>query len=203
MFKLKDVLSSSCCDLEARLIRDKDRLRETIGALKGMGFKISMTQGVFDLLHIGHCRFLEEAKKLADILVVLVDSDMLTRSRKGEGRPIVPEDERLQMLAYIRVVDILVVRDEVIRGEGTAGDLIELIVPDFLITSETTKDFTEAEKKRLVEEGLCGKVVTLPAQATISTSARIRNLQMDGGRELSKKIEGVVAEYLKMGGDGK
>lgn len=200
---LKDVLRSSCCSLEARLIGDREQLKDVMKALKDMGYRIAMTQGVFDLLHIGHCRYLEEAKNQADILIVLVDSDELTRARKGEGRPIVPENERLQMLAYVRVVDILVVRNEVVKGEGSEGDLIELIKPDVLVTSETTGDFSEEEKERLVREGLCGKVVTLPAQATISTSARIRNLQMDGGRELSRAIEEVVSKYLRTGGDGR
>jgi D-beta-D-heptose 7-phosphate kinase/D-beta-D-heptose 1-phosphate adenosyltransferase len=152
-------------------IKDFTVLQKTVEAHQKAGKKVVLTQGVYDLIHEGHAAYLEKARAYGDLLVVGVDSDALTRLRKGPNRPIVPEGERLKMLAHLRHVDIVTVRDV----EHGIGDLIKLLKPDVLVTSSSTKDFSK--KEQLEYKKWCGKVIVLPPQAVTSTSARIRNLR--------------------------
>lgn len=76
------------------------------------GRTVAFANGVFDLLHVGHLRYLEGARELADVLVVAVNSDASTRANKGPGRPIVPEAERMELLSALRCVDAIVPFDD-------------------------------------------------------------------------------------------
>jgi len=191
-------------DLEARLVKDRQELAKIIEALKNLGHRIVLTMGVFDLLHIGHCRYLREARAKGDILVVGVDSDELTRKSKGPNRPTVPEDERLEMLANVRWVDILVVRSL----KEHPDDLVKQVKPDVWVTSSTTRMFKQDVKKRL--QKYCGEITTLDAQATISTTKRISELERVGlgqlGRDMVEVLEkhGIVEPVLngQKGGKG-
>ncbi|NCO62165.1 adenylyltransferase/cytidyltransferase family protein [Candidatus Kaiserbacteria bacterium] len=109
--KIKNILSPGA-NLKDRFIPDLNELKQVIGDLKCMGYRIVLTQGVYDPLHEGHARYLEKALSYGDILVVGVDSDELTRLRKGPNRPVVPQKERLQMLAHLRHVSILTLREK-------------------------------------------------------------------------------------------
>lgn len=179
--KIKNILSPGV-NLSDRFIPDFNELRRVTDDLKRMGYRIVLTQGVYDMIHEGHARYLEKALSYGDILVVGVDSDELTHLRKGPNRPIVPEKERLQMLAHLRHVSILTVR-EVKHG---LGKLIETVRPDVLITSSSTSDF--GKKEIAVYKKICGKIVTLPPQAATSTTARVRSLTISGADELAKEI---------------
>ena len=143
------------------------------------------------MLHEGHARYLERALSYGDILVVGVDSDELTRKRKGPNRPVVPQTERLQMLAHLRSVGILTLR-EVHHG---LGKLIETVKPDILITSESTKDFGKSEIAAYKK--YCGKIITLPPQAATSTTARVRLLTISGADHLAREIMQAVPELVK------
>ncbi len=171
-------------------IPDLKILAKTIEAYKKMGSKIVLTQGVYDLIHEGHAAYLEKARALGDLLVVGVDSDELTKLRKGPNRPIVPQAERLKMLTHLRHVDIVTIR-EVKHG---IGDLIKLIRPDILVTSSTTKDFSK--KEQLEYKKWCGKVVVLPPQAVTSTSARIRSLTIEGAEQLATEINNLTRDFI-------
>lgn len=142
------------------------------------------------LIHEGHAAYLEKARAYGDMLVVGVDSDALTRLRKGPNRPIVPEGERLKMLAHLRHVDIVTVRDV----QHGIGDLIKLLKPDVLVTSSSTKDFSK--KEQLEYKKWCGKVIVLPPQAVTSTSARIRNLTIEGAEQLAAEISKITREFI-------
>ncbi len=90
-------------------------LAETVTALeepRRRGLKVAMANGVFDLLHVGHVRYLQAAKEMADLLVVAVNSDASTRAYKGPTRPVVPEGERAELLAALSCVDYVVVFEE-------------------------------------------------------------------------------------------
>jgi D-glycero-beta-D-manno-heptose 1-phosphate adenylyltransferase len=76
------------------------------------GLKVALANGVFDLLHVGHVRYLEGAKALADRLVVAVNSDASTRAAKGPGRPIIPQEERAELLEALACTDLVLVFDE-------------------------------------------------------------------------------------------
>jgi rfaE bifunctional protein nucleotidyltransferase chain/domain len=142
---------------------------------------VVLTQGVYDLLHEGHALYLEMAKSYGDILIVGVDSDELTRLRKGPNRPIVPQEERVKMLIHLRHVDVVTLRE----AHHDIGELIRLVHPDVLITSTSTEDFKKDLGKGTYNE-YCGEIVVLPPQAATSTTARIRNLTIEGAQTRSK-----------------
>lgn len=142
--------------------------------------KIVLTSGSFDMLHIGHCRYLSQAKKNGDILFVGIDSDEKIRVRKGADRPVVPQDERLEMLTYINSVDHVVLKNI----SEPKWELIKLIRPDVLITTAST--YTPKQKKQLLE--FCGKVKVLRRKATTSTSAKIRLVQIGAEKRITKTI---------------
>lgn len=186
-------------NFEDRIIRDYAELRDVVEVLKAMGKKIVMTNGVYDLQHNGHWRYLARAKEHGDILVVAVDTDQITRKRKpGTRRPIDSEEDRMESLLHTRYVDIITLRN-VMPGEN---DDIEAVVPHVLITSETTKDFPEGVKKKLTEEmGI--EIVVLPPQASTSTTARIRLLMVDGAQELGRVVTGAISDYIGSFEEGK
>lgn len=180
---------SNTASFEDRFIPDYDELRQKINHLQGLGNEVVLTMGVYDLVHIGHAKYLEKARQQGDVLVVGVDSDKLTKDRKGDDRPVVPERERLKMLSHIRSVDILTLR-ELSHG---MNELVEVVKPDVLVVSETTEDIDKEVISKL--EGFCGEVKELPPQAETSTTNRIRKLTIDGALEFIGRIEELIDEY--------
>jgi rfaE bifunctional protein nucleotidyltransferase chain/domain len=86
--------------------------RGEVDAARAAGRTVVLANGAFDLLHVGHVRYLEAAKQLGDVLVVAVNSDASVRASKGEGRPVVPQAERLELVAALRCVDHVLIFDE-------------------------------------------------------------------------------------------
>ena len=186
---IKKVLESGA-EPKHRFIENYKELKTLVEACKEMGYRIVLTQGVFDLIHEGHAAYLSKAKSHGDLLIVGVDSDALTKQRKGPNRPIVPEDERIKMLLHIRSVDIVTIRD---IKDGLGG-LIKLVQPDVLIASQSTADF----KKDMVYDynKYCGKIVILPPQATTSTTGRIRKLSIEGAEKLAREVSKLTQDFL-------
>lgn len=170
---------------EARYIADRGQVVDYVDALKTLGQKIVLTSGTFDLVHVGHARYLEKAKTFGDILVVGVDSDRKVRERKGPDRPIVPDQERVQMLAHLRSVDLLTLKE----SDEAQWQLIKEVQPDTLVvTAETYSSSVISELGRI-----CGEVMVLEPQATTSTSAQIRRLQVDFGSKITQPIDEILA----------
>ena len=96
----------------AEIIRDHDKLFSVIESLKKNGKRIIFTNGCFDILHVGHVRCLNDAKKIGDVLVVAINDDKSMRINKGEGHPLMPEDERMEILAALRCVDYITLFSE-------------------------------------------------------------------------------------------
>ncbi|HLY65798.1 MAG TPA: D-glycero-beta-D-manno-heptose 1-phosphate adenylyltransferase [Chloroflexota bacterium] len=92
------------------------------------GKKVVFTNGVFDLLHVGHVRYLQQARQLGDVLLVGLNSDASTRAIKGPDRPLVPQDERAELLLALRSVDGVVIFDE-----PTANAAISTLQPDVYV----------------------------------------------------------------------
>jgi D-beta-D-heptose 7-phosphate kinase/D-beta-D-heptose 1-phosphate adenosyltransferase len=157
---------------EERLIIDQDKLQVKIQALKTLGLKIVLTSGSFDLMHIGHMRYLREARKLGHCLVVGVDSDEKIRAKKGEYKPVIPEMERAEMVAHSRYADIITIKPK----ESERWGLIKLVRPDVLVASKRNEH--NPENERALAE-FCGELVVFESQATTSTSAQIRRLQRE------------------------
>lgn len=86
-------------------------LEEVVAGHRGRGRRIVLANGAFDLLHVGHVRYLEGARRLGDVLVVAVNSDASVRAAKGAGRPVVPAAERAELVAALRCVDHVLVFD--------------------------------------------------------------------------------------------
>ncbi|HIE34767.1 MAG TPA: D-glycero-beta-D-manno-heptose-7-phosphate kinase [Campylobacterales bacterium] len=109
-------------------IKSYEKIQEVVKYLKNKGKKIVFTNGCFDILHIGHIKYLEKAKKLGDVLIVGVNSDESVKKLKGENRPINSEYDRAYILTTLEFVDYVV-----IFNEETPYDLIKLIEPDILV----------------------------------------------------------------------
>jgi rfaE bifunctional protein nucleotidyltransferase chain/domain len=110
--------------MSAKLL-SREQLRERVSQWRAAGEKIILTNGVFDLLHVGHVRYLRAAKQLGGRLVVAVNSDTSTRALKGPGRPATPEEERAEVLAAMEDVDAVV-----IFAEPDVRAIIREIRPD-------------------------------------------------------------------------
>jgi len=180
-------------DQPAQILMNAEEIQPLLDKFRKQGKKIVLTQGVFDLVHIGHARYCQEAKKYGDVLIVGVDSDEKVRSRKGPDRPIVPQEERLEMLTYLGSVDVVVLK----QLHAPKWHLIKLIHPDVLVA--TKENYTPEKVKELKQ--FCGKVVVLDPMATTSTSAKIRRLQIGAakkiGETLSTKLVKTIEEVLK------
>jgi D-glycero-beta-D-manno-heptose 1-phosphate adenylyltransferase len=201
---LKNVLDGSC-GVEGKYIPDFNDLEVIIRMLKEGGYSTVLTQGVYDMFHVGHKRYLEDASKFANVLIVGVDSDELTRETKGKADPSRPFDrfeDRIELLSGLYFIKILTRR----HTDRHTDDLIKLVRPDVLVISKTTSSFTEEKKKELEE--FCGRVEHLEPRAdpsATSTTAKVRRLRAEGGRELaellSQSIQKTVESYLNGGTD--
>jgi D-beta-D-heptose 7-phosphate kinase/D-beta-D-heptose 1-phosphate adenosyltransferase len=177
---------------EERLKGSLDELRRTVQHLKGIGLDVVLTSGSFDLIHLGHVKYLAKAKERGDVLVVGVDSDAKIRRRKGEDRPLVPERERLEMLAHQRPVDLLYLKPE----EEERWALIRAVEPDVLVLT-ADHSYSEAEQAELRE--IVGEIAIIERQATITTSERIRQLYMHLGERLAEVLPGLVRDIVRQG----
>jgi D-beta-D-heptose 7-phosphate kinase/D-beta-D-heptose 1-phosphate adenosyltransferase len=181
---------SSDVNYEERLISSLERLSELVDHLKGIGLRIVLTSGSFDLVHLGHVKYLAKAKELGDVLIVGVDGDAKIRKRKGADRPMVPEDERLEMLAHQRPVDLIYLKAE----DEARWALIKTVKPDVLVLS-TDHSYSPEELEEL--EGVCGSVQVLERQAAVTTSERIRQLYMHLGEQLGPRLAEILPDLIE------
>ncbi len=106
-------------------VLSEQALADAVAADRQAGLTIAFANGCFDLLHVGHVRYLEASANEADVLVVAVNDDASVRSMKGEGRPIMAAEHRAEMVAALRAVDFVV-----IFPEPTVGPLLDVLRPD-------------------------------------------------------------------------
>jgi D-glycero-beta-D-manno-heptose 1-phosphate adenylyltransferase len=141
-----------------------------VRALRAAGNTIVFTNGVFDLLHPGHVRYLQQARALGDALIVGVNSDRSVRAIKGPSRPITTEDERAELVAALSCVDGAVVFDE-----DTPWQLIAALQPDVLVKGA---DWAEnAIVGRDIVEARGGRVVRIPIESGYATTAIIERIR--------------------------
>lgn len=180
---------------EQKIILEITELEKRIRKYKREKQRIVLTQGVFDLVHIGHARYCEEAKKYGDVLIVGVDSDEKVRTRKGPDRPVVPQEERLEMLTYLRSVDLVFLKEM----NEMKFNLIKTVSPEVLVVTRENYDAYKPEQIAELQE-FCGEIVVMEPQATTSTSAKIRLLQMGAAKKisttLSEKLIKTIEEVL-------
>lgn len=143
-----------------------DRVRE----LKRQGRIVVFTNGCFDLLHPGHTRYLSEARALGDVLVVAVNSDRSVRELKGPGRPVVPEDERAELLAALRSVDYVTIFDD-----PTPRQVIARMLPNVLVKGADWGPNAIVGREEVEAAG--GQVISIPLAEGYSTSAIIKKIK--------------------------
>jgi len=147
-----------------------DQARKQVEAWRKNNKKIAFTNGCFDLLHIGHLRYLNEARRLGDYLVVGVNSDASVSQVKDSTRPITPQDQRAEMLAGLAVVDAVVIFDE-----PDPYNLIARLKPDFLVKGGDWP--IERIIGREVVEAGGGRVLSIPLTPDISTTTIIERIR--------------------------
>jgi rfaE bifunctional protein nucleotidyltransferase chain/domain len=148
------------------------------GREKRNGRCLVFTNGCFDLLHPGHVETLEKARELGDVLIVGVNSDRSVREMKGTGRPIVPEQERAEVLAALECVDAVVIFDE-----PTPREIVEALLPDVLVKGGDWASDQIIGREEV--EGAGGKVVSVPVVAGYSTSAMVEKIRRLDGSDSS------------------
>lgn len=159
-------------DHSKKFIADIKALAKIAEGLKEAGSRIVVTIGSWDMLHIGHGRYLKKAKEAGDILIAGVDSDRAIKSYKGPTRPMIPEKERIEMLTYLGFVDFVTVIDDVDGSGMWMFGLVKEIKPDVFVAvvdSYPQEQIDELKK-------YCKEVIVLDRQAETSTSNQIRSV---------------------------
>ena len=145
------------------MLAERARLRDS-------GARLVFTNGVFDLLHVGHVRYLAQARALGDALVVAINSDRSVRELKGPDRPVFDQAERAEILAALRQVDYVVVFDDI-----SPRNVITQLLPDVLVKGGDYQ--LDQIHGREEVEAAGGKVISLPFVDGASTSGLIARVK--------------------------
>jgi rfaE bifunctional protein nucleotidyltransferase chain/domain len=154
-------------------VLDRASLVNEISHARVAGKTIVLANGCFDLFHVGHIRYLAGAKALGDVLVVAVNSDKQAHRLKGEGRPLIPEKERAELVASLRCVDLVTIFDE-----PTVEELIRAIRPDIHAKGTDYTIETVPERETVLECG--GQVAIVGDPKDHSSSEMIKKLTLAG-----------------------
>jgi rfaE bifunctional protein nucleotidyltransferase chain/domain len=149
-------------------------LEEMLGErqrLRAAGVRLVFTNGVFDLLHVGHLRYLAAARSLGDALLVAINSDRATRQLKGPDRPITNEGERAEILIALRPVDYVTIFDH-----ASPRSLIAQLLPDVLVKGGDYKLHEIHGREEVETAG--GRVISLPFVDGASTTTLIERMRM-------------------------
>jgi rfaE bifunctional protein nucleotidyltransferase chain/domain len=139
-------------------------------AARARGLRVVFTNGVFDLLHPGHVRYLRDARALGDVLIVGLNSDDSVRRNKGPERPITPEHERAEVVAALACVDAVVV-----FPEDTPAEIIRSIQPDVLVKGADWPADQIVGRETVEARG--GRVVLVPVEAGYSTTSIVERIR--------------------------
>jgi len=151
-------------------VKKLKELKQIVDTLKKQGKKIVFTNGCFDLLHIGHVRYLQEARSLGDVLIVAINSDESVRKIKGKGRPIITANERAEIVAALECVDYVTIFSEILPNK-----LIEILKPDIHVKGGDYSINELPEAKIVKSYG--GKVVIVTKIENRSTTKIIERIK--------------------------
>ena len=158
--------------MSGKILSHVELMNERAG-LRAAGQTLVFTNGVFDILHVGHVRYLSEARALGDALVIAVNSDRSVRELKGPGRPLTKENDRAEIVAALRVVDYVTIFDDV-----SPRSLIARLLPDVLVKGgDYALDQIHGREE---VEAAGGRVVSLPFVEGVSTSQIIERMKKTG-----------------------
>lgn len=175
-------------------IIDRVALKEIVDRLKADGKKVVFTNGCFDILHVGHLRYLQHARGLGECLVIGLNTDEAVRNLKGSERPFVPENERAEMMAGLECVDYVV-----IFKEPTPIEILGELKPDIHVKGGDYV-LSQIPEARFVQE-YGGEVVIVPQIAGKSTSrlvSHVRSVASTGalGRDKKSRVVGIIPARL-------
>ena len=157
--------------MKAKIV-DADSLAAMAEALRQKGGKLVLTNGCFDLLHVGHIRYLDAARALGDALAVALNGDASVRALKGDSRPIIPESERAEIVAALESVDYVVV-----FPETRVTQLLEKVRPAIYVKGGDYTPATLNTEERQALEKIGAEIRILPFEPGYSTSALINRLK--------------------------
>ncbi len=157
-------------------IRSRDALAPLLATARRQGRKVVFTNGCFDLLHVGHVRYLQKARQLGDLLVLGLNSDASIRRLKGPQRPLIGEEERAHILAALDCIDYVTIFDE-----DTPLELLEVLRPDILVKGG---DYTP--------ETVVGK------ELVESYGGRVELIQFVDGKSTTGIIEKILENYRNL-----
>jgi rfaE bifunctional protein nucleotidyltransferase chain/domain len=160
--------------VSGRLAPDYRELALELDEQRRRGRSVVLTNGCFDVLHVGHVRLLRAARELGDLLVVALNSDASTRANKGEGRPWIPLAERMEMVAALEGVDWVTSFDEL-----TAGPLLQTLKPDVHLKGTDWSEETVPEREVVLAYG--GRIAIAGDPKTHSSSELIESLRRASG----------------------
>jgi len=150
-------------------IKNLSQMKGIVAQLKNRGQKVVFTNGCFDILHVGHVRYLNKAKKQGDVLIIGLNTDRSVRAIKGEKRPVVPEKERAEVLGALECVDYVV-----LFGDPDPLRLIEALRPDVLVKGA---DWPRSQIiGREIVEKMGGRVVRVPLVAGAASTGVIEKI---------------------------
>ena len=155
-----------------KLVAQKD-LQKLVRRLRRAGKKVVWTNGCFDVLHVGHVRYLDAARRLGDVLIVGVNSDGSTRKLKGPGRPVVPERHRAEIVASLSAVDYVVV-----FGARSPARLLGIVTPDIFVKGgDYNLETVDPVERATVEKhgGQLAFISFVRGQSTTRMLRRMRN----------------------------
>lgn len=155
-----------------------EELKTILSQLKAAGKRIAFTNGCFDLLHVGHTRYLRQAREMADVLIVALNTDGSVQALKGAGRPIQPQEDRAEIIASLESVDYVLLFEE-----QNAVALLDALQPDLYVKGG---DYTVAnlpEAETVTAYG--GYLVILPFEEGRSTTRLIERIKGDEGADSS------------------
>jgi rfaE bifunctional protein nucleotidyltransferase chain/domain len=158
-----------------------------VARLRREGKRVAFTNGVYDLIHPGHVRYLEAARALGDALIVGVNSDRSVRANKGPSRPVNPEAERAEVIAALACVDAAIVFDE-----DTPYEIIDRLQPDVLVKGADWAE--DAIVGRDIVEARGGRVVRMPVEPGFSTTALIEVARTSTAITKARRREGTTED---------
>lgn len=168
-----------------KMILSYQEIAQYVQACRVLGARIVCTIGSWDVLHVGHVRYIMEASRFGDVLIVGVDSDVGVKKYKGPLRPIINQHERMEMVSYLGCVNIVTLITDVDDSGKWQYGLLDAIRPDVFIAVE---DSYPEEQRRDIRER-CGNLIVLPRQAEDTSSTNIIQKIMKSEAFL-QKIEG-------------
>jgi D-beta-D-heptose 7-phosphate kinase/D-beta-D-heptose 1-phosphate adenosyltransferase len=171
------------------VVLDYSRLKSIVDAHRTLGQKIICTVGSWDMLHIGHLRYLMKAKEQGDVLIVGVDSDRGIKLYKNELRPVIPQGERMEMLKYQHCVDYVTLVDDIDDKGKWQYELIKVINPDIFVATQDSYPQEQLDTIKIHSK----EVLVLPRQAENTSTTDIIE------KTMKKHLESILSSLTKKG----